>query len=486
MDTKKYTAVAMAEETAATLKHDSASEFEQMAQMKAKIVALQHTNATKLKTKVDLIRNKADSQPRTLASALNGSISKIANMQRTHAMAVVEKIDKLMEAATSHNQRAHDGDDGDQIRRRLEKAIVLVKEFRKLQSEVMALAQEPMAWASGDLFRKVKAKVDLISKIADLQPTNAKANRAVESAPARSTTRVETVEDEDGAAKLAAAAAQLATAAAQLATAAAAADKVFGKMKWSCAVAGLFFAVLTAANVTSALYETGVVSGDVLGSGVRSMPQSMEARLDSPMGSQHYYDVELVPYCAAPHTVFRPCPKGAWCAGGVLEHCNRDSRHFEVSAAGDQCVLTAASNAAIQEFEQKLIEWTVQDGCTRDMCAYTAKRMREDGAKMRPLFYYTQLVGEFEDTDWDMNLLEVANAARFAATGKHVFFTMRENDNHLIGLHTDQDVPLPFSCLFFGILHLVAAFPMSVWLIFRAVVAWLFEVVTDLFFTCPH
>jgi hypothetical protein len=80
MKTKNDTAVAMAEETAATLQHDSVSEIEQMARMKAEIVALQHTNASELKTKVDLIRSKADSQP--LASVLNDSISKIADMQR--------------------------------------------------------------------------------------------------------------------------------------------------------------------------------------------------------------------------------------------------------------------------------------------------------------------------------------------------------------------------------------------------------------------
>lgn len=201
------------------------------------------------------------------------------------------------------------------------------------------------------------------------------------------------------------------------------------------------------------------------------------------MANEDYYDVELVPYCADPQTVFRPCPKGAWCSGGALERCNRDGRHLEVSAAGDQCVLSAASNATIQEFEKKLTEWTVEDGCTREGCAYTAKRMNGDGI---PLFYYTQLVGEFEDIEWDMKLLEVANAARFAETGKHVFFTMRENDNHLIGLHPDQYVPLPFSCVLKrGTLYLVAAFAMSVWLIFRTVVAWLFDIVKDLFFTFP-
>jgi hypothetical protein len=85
-----------------------------------------------------------------------------------------------------------------------------------------------------------------------------------------------------------------------------------------------------------------------------------------------------------------------------------------------------------------------------------------------------------------MKLLEVANAARFAATGKHVFFTMRENDNHLIGLHPDQYVPLPFRCVLKrGTIYLVAAFAMSVWLIFRTVVAWLFDIVKDLFFTFP-
>jgi hypothetical protein len=201
------------------------------------------------------------------------------------------------------------------------------------------------------------------------------------------------------------------------------------------------------------------------------------------MANEDYYDVALVPHCADSQTVFLPCPKGAWCAGGALERCNRDSRHFEVSAAGDQCVLSAASNATIQEFEQKLTEWTVQDGCTREGCPYTAKRMNGDAF---PLFYYTQLVGEFEDTDWDMKLLEVANAARFAATGKHVFYTVRENDNHLIGLHPDQYVPLPFSCVLKrGTLYLVATFAMSFWLIFRTVVAWLFDIVKDLFFTFP-
>jgi hypothetical protein len=58
----------------------------------------------------------------------------------------------------------------------------------------MALAQEPVALANDDLFHKVEAKVDLIRKIADLQPTNATANLAVESAPARSTAPDETVE----------------------------------------------------------------------------------------------------------------------------------------------------------------------------------------------------------------------------------------------------------------------------------------------------
>jgi uncharacterized membrane protein YuzA (DUF378 family) len=123
---------------------------------------------------------------------------------------------------------------------------------------------------------------------------------------------------------------------------------------------------------------------------------------------------------------------------------------------------------------------------TREGCAYTFKHMSEDGANMRPLFYYTQLVGEFEDTDWDMKLLEVANAARYAATGKHVFFTLLENNNHLIGLHPDQYVPLPFSCVMKrGALYLVATLAMSIWLIFRAVVAWLFDVVKDLFFAFP-
>jgi hypothetical protein len=271
--------------------------------------------------------------------------------------------------------------------------------------------------------------------------------------------------------------------------------------KWKSAEAVRFLVVLAAAAfVASGLYKTGVVSGDVLGSGVRSMLHSMEAGLgssggqawmwwsssssastteqqqqatlpcfkDSPMENQDYYEVEVVSYCADPLTVFRLCPWGALCTGGAIEHCNRDSQHFEVSAAGDQCVLTAAWTATIQKFEQKLIEWTIQDGCTREKCAH--KRMDEDGSNMRPLFEFT-----FKHRNWDMKLLEGANAARFAVTGKHVFLTLHENDTLLIGLHPDQDLPLPFSCLFSGVLQ---------WLFH--VVTWLFHVVTDFFFTFPN
>jgi hypothetical protein len=249
-----------------------------------------------------------------------------------------------------------------------------------------------------------------------------------------------------------------------------------------------FLGVLTA-FVIGSLYETGVVPGDVLSVGVRSMLPSMEARLelggdqastseqqlqptlpcflDSPMENGADY-VELVPYCADPPTVFRPCPSGAWCAGGVLELCNRDS---------DQCVLPAA----IQEFIQKSSEWTIQDGCTRERCSYTTKRTNGF-----PLFYYTQLMGDFEETGWDMNFLQVADAARFAATGKYLFYTMRENDNDLIGLHPDSYTPLPFGCVLKrGLFYLVATFAMSVCLILRTVGVWLFDIAKNLFFTFP-
>jgi hypothetical protein len=191
---------------------------------------------------------------------------------------------------------------------------------------------------------------------------------------------------------------------------------------------------------------------------------------DSQMENMDYIDVTFLPHCADAKNIFEPCPDSAYCAGGALKHCDYDGRYFEVSSNGDQCVLTAASNATVQQLIDTLHEWTIQDHCFNKGCVYTVKHLSEDDAG-HPLF---RLV-------CDLKLLELANVARYAETGKYVFFIMHENDNYLIGLHPDQQVLRPHEC---NLKRDVKRFliPKVIWayFTFRAVFATLLDFTADL------
>jgi hypothetical protein len=292
--------------------------------------------------------------------------------------------------------------------------------------------------------------------------------------------------------------------------------------EWKSAVGGFLLVVLFSFFITG-LHQNGVVTGD-FGGGLKSFVQSMETHLENASASvnasgigighaQSYlatwwsmtlaqaaskkqptlacfedspeenvdddFNVALVAYCAGAETVFLPCPKAASCAGGVLERCN--GRHYEVSPAGDHCLLTEVVNATILQYLGLLHEWTVHDECHRDGCPYVVKH---DAATGRPLFAYAQLVGEME-LGWDRKIAEAANY-RAELDGKQVFITERDGDNHLIGLHSDQFVALPSGCaLKKSVQFFLGALAMAVWLVFQAVFAWLWDLVADVFFSFP-
>jgi len=65
----------------------------------------------------------------------------------------------------------------------------------------------------------------------------------------------------------------------------------------------------------------------------------------------------------------QPCPQGATCAAGLISGC--PGSHFEVSEAGNACVLSSSANSTLSKVEATLADWTVQSMCSK--CEFARK-----------------------------------------------------------------------------------------------------------------
>jgi hypothetical protein len=138
--------------------------------------------------------------------------------------------------------------------------------------------------------------------------------------------------------------------------------------------------------------------------------------------SQPSPDESLSLQCYNKQSIFKDCPHGGPCAGGVLQSC--DSVFFEKSANHDACVLTSFSTKKISTMVELLETWSNRFECHGSAPYFV--QLHEP--LKRPMFSGNRMTQELV-LGFDWSLIEAANDVT------PTFVTQKMENETLVGLH---------------------------------------------------